>query len=1159
MKKISHIVSFLVVFGLSTLGSAWAGPDDYVGDTAIFGGAGPGLPPNVLLIVDTSGSMREIITREAYDPNVTYADSQTCESSGQKPCIRDYIYECDERDYLNCSRWKKGHADLNKLSSGCNVVIDELRKNGLFATNKYIIDLNRNSCSQTRDDRTFRYYATGNWINFRRQAQDASKLDVAKKVVKDLITANPGIRFGLMRFNFEDGGRFATSGTYTAYVENLDEIWSGTTKKRTKFLEAVDGLTAEGWTPLAETLFEARAYFRGLKSPFNSGVNYVSPVQSHCQNNYIILISDGMSTRDDHALLRTLCNNGDCDGDGFEPAKDPRKTYPNSGSDYLDDVAWELYHSDIFPQWTGKQNVVTYTVGFGLEGGVESAVLLLDETMQNGTGGRRTEAFLANDPVGLASALTSIIDEIREVHTSFATPMAPASPQNRYASGERIYLGMFQPMSDGRWRGNLKKYGLAKDGKILDAKEEVATSVAGGILEKAQSYWSSAADGPEVNKGGAGAMLLSRDFSNNPRRIYTNISNKPDLSDGDNRFALGNAGLSAALLGVTVAERGKLIPFVHGIDAYDDNANNNTSEKRAWILGDILHSSPVVVHYNNYKADQESDPTLNKSVIFVGANDGQLHAFRDADGEELWSFIPDILLPDLKYLRDGSHSYFVDMTPTVFIFDKNQNGIIEAGDRVLLMFGLRRGGGKDRLLADQVRGGYYALDVTDPEKPQFLWKITSATSGFGELGEAWSPPVSVRMKVQEGGTVKDLMVAVFGAGYDNNEDRRFGNTQGFPATTTDTDTTLATLDAGKVTSPSPANGAQLNPRGRGLYAVKLGEFSAGTFTPATSPGKLWGFTVANNAAMSFSFPAEIAALDLSHNGYVDRFYAADTGGQLWRIDAHHPDPKEWTVARIFAANDGPGTQKGRKFLQRPSVTVERNRQPLIFLGSGDREHPLNEAVVDRFYAIKDPVDRPASKTAWNAQALLESDLVDVTDNVLQAASLTAQMQTDLGVSTLDEAVQKVLKDLQDKDGWFIKLDLRDGEKILSPGLVFNKVAYFTTFTPEIQVNEDPCQTSNPGVARLYAVDYLTGEAVKNYDLTNDGQGTETNLRAKGRDGKVLRRSDRERTLGSGIPSGVSVVISETGEPKILIGCDGGICVEDALPGGRVQPLYWLQR
>ncbi|WP_429886508.1 pilus assembly protein [Geoalkalibacter halelectricus] len=1145
LKRFFRLIGLMVtLLLLLTFQSAWAGPDDYLCDTAIFGAGGQGFAPNVLIIVDTSGSMRDKMPVQPYNANITYPQSNTCGASGNQPCVPDEIYECDSPD-LNC-KLKKAHATY-PLTDSCGPGNDELWNFGIWPTNEYEINNNRNDCIFTGGDGrrrrsgSWNYYVTGNWANYRAQVVDETKIQIAKRVVKDVVAANPGVRFGLMRFNFENGGRFATSGTYTAYVDDLNEIWQGGTTKRTKFYEAVDNLTAEGWTPLAETLFEARAYFRGLPSVFNSGT-YTSPMQAHCQNNYIILVSDGMSTRDDDPVLRTICDNGDCTGSG------PTKQYNWRGTDHLIDVAWELYNTDMFPHWPGKQNVTTYMVGFGLEGAVAEAVELLDAAMHEGTGGRHSLAFLANDPDGFSAALTAIIDEIREVHTSFATPVAPASPQNRYASGEHIYLSLFQPIGNGRWRGNLKKFGLAADGRILDSLGLEATRPDGRFKDSATSYWSVFSDGAEVDKGGAGALLANRNLINNPRNIYTNLG-PAQLTHGDNRFALGNAALTRQMLGVgSDSERDLLMRFVQGFDAYDDNANGNTGENRDWILGDILHSSPAVVHYS-----------ANQSVIFVGANDGQLRAFNDGDGQELWSFIPDILLPDLKYLRDGHHTYFVDMTPTVFVLDKNQNGVIEAdaGDRVILLFGLRRGGGKDRLLSPQVRGGYYALDVSNPAQPEFLWKITSATPGFAELGESWSNPTLARMRVEVDGVVKDKLVAVFGAGYDNNEDRRFGNTQSFPPANDATDTTLPTLDAGQVTSPG--GGAQHNPRGRGIYAVKVGEFSGATFERTTSPRKIWGYTVADNAAMTFSIPSEVAALDLSHNGYVDRFYVGDTGGRVWRIDARAALPADWGVELIFDANGGQLVEKGRKFFQRPSVTVERNRQPMIFIGSGDRSHPLNEAVVDRLYAIKDPLDRPASKPAWDATPLTEAALVDVTDNVLQADSLSDEARTRLGVTSLEEAIAKTLEQLREQDGWYIRLDLRDGEKILASPLVFNKVAYFTTYTPGILISDDPCQTGNLGVARLYAVDYLSGEAVRNYDLTNDGQDTAENLRAQTRDGKVLRRSDRERTLGSGIPSGIVVMVPEVGEPRLLIGCDGGICVDNAGAGGRVQPLYWLQR
>ena len=66
---------------------------------------------------------------------------------------------------------------------------------------------------------------------------------------------------------------------------------------------------------------------------------------------------------------------------------------------------------------------------------------------------------------------------------------------------------------------------------------------------------------------------------------------------------------------------------------------------RDWIMGDVLHSRPVVFNYTQYGPSEENtcapassgDP-YNSSVIFVGANDGMLHAFRDCDGKELWGF-----------------------------------------------------------------------------------------------------------------------------------------------------------------------------------------------------------------------------------------------------------------------------------------------------------------------------------------------------------------------------------------------------------------------------------------------------------------------------------------------------------------------------------------
>ena len=94
---------------------------------------------------------------------------------------------------------------------------------------------------------------------------------------------------------------------------------------------------------------------------------------------------------------------------------------------------------------------------------------------------------------------------------------------------------------------------------------------------------------------------------------------------------------------------------------------------------------------------------------------------------------------------------------------------------------------------------------------------------------------------------------------------------------------------------------------------------------------------------------------------------------------------------------------------------------------------------------------------------------------------------------------------------------------------------------------------------MYAVDYLTGEAVFNFDTTNDsGYSTETNTRALGNEGEVLKRSDRFDAIGSGIPSGAVIIINEDGE-SALIGVGGGLEIPEVQTGRTAIRLYWIEK
>jgi len=207
---------------------------------------------------------------------------------------------------------------------------------------------------------------------------------------------------------------------------------------------------------------------------------------------------------------------------------------------------------------------------------------------------------------------------------------------------------------------------------------------------------------------------------------------------------------------------------------------------------------------------------------------------------------------------------------------------------------------------------------------------------------------------------------------------------------------------------------------------------------------------------------------------------------------------------------------------------------MLFFGTGDREHPKETAVVDRLYAIKDK-NLPES--------FAESSLTDVTSDELQATGTTEARKTE------------ILTDLGNSSGWFIQLNQNSGEKVLSPSTVLNKVSYFTTFTPGAGAESDPCAVGE-GTARVYALQYQTGNAVLNLDLTNDTVGQ-----------SVIQKEDRSKNIGLGIPSGVVITFIKNqtvgykgvgggvGQAVGYIGVGGGINGFDPHAKMR-EPKYW---
>lgn len=1205
MKKSIYVwLSLCLVFCLPFNASAAATCDQYPGDTWIYGGLTSSIKPNVLIIVDTSGSMDGKVpgTATAYDAATTYAQTESCRNSKgkNKKCSSSTIYLQDSNE-----EWVDFGISLSDVTTSCNGVNPKAM---LASTGQYTGPLNANgSCASSGSY----LYATGNWINWNKgPTTEVPKIDIAREVVKSLIASTTGVNFGVMLYNNggqdnqsssreqSEGSRFfshavSRSTEYISTIKDMDAIFSGAMTNREALLASINTSTvvSKGYTPLGESLYEAYRYFSGQASAFSNTVGltgspakYTSPISASCQKNFIIFVTDGMATSDDAEVLKTVCppSNANCQGDYDGDRRELRDLNHS-----LDDVAKYLYDTDLLPDETdpgkehtlNKQNATTYTIGFGLDGANADAVELLQRAADTGHG--HGASYLAADQSALTTALTKIMSVVLSVDSSFVAPVVPVSPDNRTYNSNRIYMGFFKPVNQSFWEGNLKKYGLDVQNNITDKNGDPAIWVDsnddgnddvsgtklpdnashGSFKNSSVSFWGSVADAGKVNSGGAGDQLLVRDFSTNPRKLYTYTGTKAALTDSSNAFSKINADISAATLNVAdAAAKDKLIDFTHGLDVYDENANGNVTEKRSWILGDILHAKPLAVNYSTYStsiAANESNCTVNKSLIYVGSNDGMLHAFKDCDGSEAWAFIPPEVLGNLKDINGQLHTYAVDASPSAYIYDQNKNGNIEAAnDKVILLFGTRRGGG---LNSAPTKGSYYALDVSDPAAPRYLWSLSNTSANFAELAESWGEPRIVKLKV---GTATKIAAFIVG-GYDNmNEDGRYGATQTFSGTGTVSNSDSTCVTTNKVTNcsrTSSGKNTQSNPKGRGLYAVEIATLNSSGVPSFTSTGsRIWGvvkgsgtvYTTdpATHSGMDFSFAADITTLDVDGNGYVDRLYTTDVGGNLWRFDVGDTAVANWSAHKIFSANPAPGapTDTGRKMFYRPVATLEafatikaRGNDALIFMGSGDREHPLNTAVIDRIYAVRDK-GQTSAKT--------EDDLLDVTTDQLQTAT-TANSGTS--ASPTAGSVDYYLKQLRTNYGWYIKLDQNLGEKVLAAPALLNKIAYFTTFTPGFsETNANPCEPAL-GTGRLYVLNYATGEAVMNYDTKNDATIT-SNKRAKS-DGTIKIRSDRVKTLGSGPPS-TPVFMKDT----VFIGGGGGIIPEKIKPGGRVINLYWGQ-
>ena len=1104
-----------------------------VDDTVLFS---TNVTPNVLIIMDNSGSMNHIVWHEDFDPNVV----PTCAN-----WVNDetYFYNSDTNTTA-CGRTHTVYRDGDVLPESTRYSGRYL--NWLFspAADAAWPEINQNGNG-------FPSSCVGGaaYAKYKR-----ARISAAKQVLKDVACeANMiiDIRFGLATFRFYLGGD--PNGGYVRVP--VDEY---TSTQAADFVSAVQSINAKTWTPLSEALFQAYTYFMSRTDtdrPFgkdgvtrfpkysyktgtagvggvysSSGVPQVpdSPVQYSCQKSFILLITDGEPTKDDFDIAdpadtalgfadfkNKLIGDYNPDGEVEEPGDADESSF------YLDDIALFMQTNDFRLDMADDQVIDTYTVGF-TTGTVANALLAKTAAVGNGL------FYHSNNADELTRAIIDAMTDIIQKSQSFTAATVPAA---RTAAGENLYVSLFIPSGKTPyWEGHLENFQITALGEIFDSNGDCALDspvpgecFSGAFLPEAEPFWDAGEEIPSPASRNLFSSLLAVPGDKVPFDVSLEAADLGVVFPPLNPYT-GSTALNAEGLTDEIIENVRGCKFGTGVLSADV-ATPLACELRPWLLGDIFHSNPILVGPPSLFLNEPSYQTFETNwatrerVIYSGANDGFLRgflagvwnagatppAYDHGTGEEIFGFMPWAGRQKVKDLpNDGGNRdvYFVDGSSSVtdawFYTNPTTAAKLVSGSEwhTMMMGGMRQGGET-----------YYALDVTDPDAasyPGYLWEFPreDAPASIADyVGQTWSEPILTRIRVEVGsddndGAGYERWVAIFAGGYDPSGD--------------------------------PNNFAAYDPagtKGRAIVVLdlKTGEVLAmKRFDPAAPAGD-------PEREMLYAIPSTPAVYDLDFDGFADVVYVGDLGGNMWkwviqpigedRVNdgSGSTSQPSWPFKRFFAApsyQQNPAAPVYHKSFFFPPAATFKGATLWLAFGSGERANLKfmgDDATTgdnNRFYAVMD-VD-PLEKASPVFAALAESDLADVTDD-----------ESCVGLSGV-------------RGYYFVGLE---GEKFVTNVDIFFYYVFAGSYIPT--ENVDPCETG--GVATLYVFKIYCGEG-----YFTDGSDPE-----------------RDLDVGAGMPTDPRITIGTDCEQsnRVIVNKQAGEILNIEAPpgfGAGVGMFYWRE-
>jgi type IV pilus assembly protein PilY1 len=707
---------------------------------------------------------------------------------------------------------------------------------------------------------------------------------------------------------------------------------------RSHWFSWLDGVIPGGGTPLRRALKHVGEYYStsGLYSPYAKTPGETDTPEYSCRQNFAVLMTDGFWNGYSPYV-------GNADGtpglvitgaDGKTYQYEPTRPYTDPWSDTLADVAMYYWKKDLRTDLANDvptylpyihykadgvttdqtatfydsrndpadwQHMVTFTIGLGVDGTLDPNTDLpaliagtkswpepsykltsynpdglnnIDDLWHAAIDGRG-DYLSAKNPQSLVSAFSNIIGAIGQRTSSFSSA---ALTSGSLQANTQLITATFD---GGTWSGDVQATALDSNGSL------------GSIV------W----DANCILSGRTGSACVAEPGNTTTQGLRTLLTYDAATRQGipfewTDLTSLQQTDLNTTPYTTTDDGLGQLrLDYLRGIRSQEQSNGGTFRNRPGGILGDIIDSAPVYVGPPNRfyywgsgsphsawtaSYDQFKKTYANRwPVVYVGANDGMLHGFRDDTGREVLGFLPSAVFGALNQLTSPNytHRYYVDSTP-------EENDVYFAGAsewRSVLVGGLG-GGGK----------GIYALDVTDPStftesnaKKLVLWEFT-ATHGDPNLGDTYSRPAIVLLN-------NGVWAAVFGNGYNS-------------SCTTETYCGDAMLYVVNIET------------GKLIRKIDTGVGPAQDPTGKDRPDGL----------------ATVDPVDADSNYTADYVYAGDLYGNLWKFDLSSSDPSQWKVAYgrpLFKAVDA--NDKSQPITTQPVVGSNPSGPGfMVYFGTG---------------------------------------------------------------------------------------------------------------------------------------------------------------------------------------------------------------------------------